>query len=267
MQDPIRDRSATVEPVQVIVKAFDVIEALARDGELGVSELSERTGLTKSSIYRFVRTLIQLGYVKQNEKNDKYDLTIRLFQMGSSVLGQSDVLAAAGTIIEQLSQETKEAIHVAVLDGSDIVYVDTADSAHHALTMSPRIGGRTPAHCTALGRVLLSDKPDEEIRNLYQSRGLEPRTRDTVTDLGALLTITQRVREEGIAVDYEEYEEGLICVATPLRDRSGSVVAAMALAAPRVRLPQHRIEEVAKRMRRASEDVGRLSGALVRSGG
>lgn len=242
------------------MKAFSVIEALARDGVMGVSEISEKTGLTKSLVYRFLQTLTQLGYVKQNQDNDKYDLTVRLFEMGGNVLGRSDVLTAAHAVVDRIARQTKESVHVAVLEERDIVYVDSADSSH-VLSMSPRIGGRASAYCTALGRVLLAGRSDQEIEELYRNVSLPARTKHTVTTFEALMSILQTVRTNRCAVDREEYEEGLLCVATPLQDHSGSVVAAMALAAPRVRLPGERIKDVIEIMKAASGEVARLTGA------
>lgn len=257
-------KTGNFEPVQVIVKSFDVIEKLARNGQMGISEIAEHTGQNKSTVYRFLRTLIGLGYVVQNNKNEKYDLTLRLFEMGGAALDRNDVLVAARDVINGIAQQTREAIHVAVLEETDIVYVGAADSAH-VLTMSLRIGARTPAHCTALGRVLLADRTEQEIRAMYRDRPLEPRTSKTVTDLDELIAIIDDVRRSGYAVDNEEYEDGLICVATPVRGHTGAVIAAMAMAGPRTRLTDHRIGEAIATMDAATREVARRTGTPMGS--
>ena len=249
----------TLRGLQSVIRTFQILEYIAHSGEAGITELSSELGQSKSATYRFLSTLRALGYVKQNSRNDKYKLTLKLLEISSKAAEQNDVIEAARPVIEELAADTGETIYLAVLERDAVVYVDKIDSAH-LLRMFSHIGRSAPAHCTALGKALLAWMPDEHIDSLYGHGGLVAYTPNTIVDLAALKKALASVRRTGVAFDNEEYEKGLKCIATPVRDSSGEVVAAVSLAAASIRMPNTMMKQMAERLLEASRRISQLLG-------
>ena len=145
-----------------------------------------------------------------------------------------DVVSASRPFLEQLSSETSETVHLAVLDGESVVYVDKIDSPH-LLRMYSHVGRRAPAYCTGLGKALLSSLTEPELRRIYPQKKLHRFTPNTITEPGRLEAELAEIRQRGVAVDNEEHEVGIVCFAAPVRERSGRVLAAISVSIPKLR--------------------------------
>jgi IclR family transcriptional regulator, KDG regulon repressor len=212
-----------------LVKAFSDNEY-----EIGISSLAQRLGLAKSTVHRLATTLIEAGMLEQNPETGKYRLGLMVFELGALVRRKMDVYNEAKPWLYALRDQTGETVHLAVPARQGIVYINFMES-QKAIRMSSGIGQRKPLHCTAEGKAILAFQAPEIVERIIAA-GLEQFTPKTITDIGALRDELAVVRARGYAVDDEEYELGMRCLAAPVRDDSGNLAAAVGIAGPVQRL-------------------------------
>ena len=217
--------------MQSVGRALDLLEIVgAAGGEIGLSELAARSGLPLPSIHRLVRTLVDRGYMRQLP-NRRYSLGTRLVPLGQvagTMLG-----AWARPVLSDLVDGLGETANLAVLDGDAVTYVGQVPS-RHSMRMFTEVGRRVAAHCTGVGKALLSTLPDDAVRDLLTRTGMPAQTPRTITDPEALLVELARVRRDGHAVDEGEQEVGVRCVAVPVRGPLGTLAVSVSGPAPRM---------------------------------
>ena len=191
---------------------------------LRASTISKRTGLSRAVVSRCLYTLSELGYVQQAE--DGYYLKPKILSLSQTYFTANPLLSIAQEYLDRVKEQTGESCSIAVLDGSDVVYV-ARSAARRVMTVSLGIGSHLPAYCTSLGRVLLADLPSKGQRELLKNTKMVAPTKYTVTDINELIKILKSVHRQRYAMINEELEIGLRSLATPVRDQNGSVVAAM----------------------------------------
>jgi len=204
--------------VKSAVRTVELLEFFAgRPGMHSLAEVQEAVGYPKSSLYMLLRTLVELGWVETDATGTRYGIGVRALLVGTSYIDGDEAVAAARPTLDRLAEETTETIHLARLDGTNVVYLATRQSQHY-LRPFTRVGRRLPAHTTSLGKALLATHTDEQIRALLPER-LESVTEHTITDREALIAELHTIRERGYAVDDEENTVGLRCfgVAIPYR--------------------------------------------------
>ncbi len=247
--------------VNAVERALGILEHV--DGSArgtGITELSRRLGLGKSTVHRLCATLEHHGYLIRDPATGRYRLSLRVFQIGSTALSDLGLPARAMPALEDLGASVQETVHLAILDGSEIVFIGKVESSR-PLGLYSRVGRRSPAHCTALGKVLLAHAA-AEARAHVLSRPLARYTAATITTPQALERALDEVRRRGYAVDDQEFEDGVRCVAAPVRDHSGRVVAALSVSAPAGRLPRGRVPSLAEQVVAAARRVSRELGWL-----
>lgn len=233
-----RQRSGSPNVVHSVVRALSLLDAMAAQGRpIGIADLSKRVRLHVSTVHRLLATLISRGYVRQDPETGKYGLGLRTFVLGQAYLEQADLRRVVHPALERLVQTTGETANLVVMDREEAVYLDKAESTQ-SLRFFSRIGHRAPVHCTAVGKVLLAWLPPAEREETLARLTLAPLTRNTITEADALRRELDRVAAQGYAVDREECEDGASCLAVPLRDHTGRVVAALGISAPTVRLTE-----------------------------
>src|SRR6266852_4273197 len=207
-----RSTRKTARPVKSLVKALRILDALGdRPGGLGITDLSEKLKAPKSTVHRLMATLEAVGYAVFDISTVKYVLGSRVAKLGEQLNQQSPLLNFGVAALEQLTRECGEASHLAILEGTEIVYISREESKE-PMRISFAMGHRAPVHCTALGKVFLAGLSDTEIRMMYaNTRRLERRTPRTQTKLPQILAEMAVIRKEGIAYDNEEYMPGLRC--------------------------------------------------------
>ncbi len=205
------------------------------EGELGVSELSRRLGLGKSTVHRLLATLTGERILEHNPATGTYRLGLVVYELGARVSMHRVLHDAATTVIEELRNATNETIQVAVLDGREVVYVERLESPH-TLRLFGRIGHRMPAHSTSTGKVLLAFLSQERLEVLLREWPLERRTPQTITEHPQLLAELALVRTRGWAENLGESEVGVSSVAAPIRNARGEVIAAVSAAGPTMRV-------------------------------
>jgi IclR family KDG regulon transcriptional repressor len=229
---PTAEGSGSRSSVESADRVLRVLEAFApTEPEVSLSELAGRVDLPKSSVHRALSTLLGHGFVERDPSTRRYRLGIRLFELGSAAIHERGLHSAARPALEELSQTTGETCHLGVLSGLEAVYVYKIDGPT-SISMSSRVGGRCPCHATSIGKVLAAWQGEAFAKQLrlHPLRGF---TANTITKHSAFEAELELVRNQGFALDLEEFQEGLRCVAAPVRDQSGSVVAALGLAGPR----------------------------------
>lgn len=219
-------RSArSTEFVQSVGRAFDVIRSFDREHPaLTISEVAQRTGLTRAAARRFLLTLQQLGYMQSTD--GEFRLSLRVLDLGYTVLSTIGLTDMVQPVMEEVAAKLHESCSVAVLDGVDIVYVARVPTKR-IMTVNLAVGSRLPAYATSMGRVLLAYLPPEAQDAFFRQVEIVPLTSRTVRDERSLRRILQEVRTRGWALVDQEVEEGVRSVAAPIRDRTGRVVAAI----------------------------------------
>jgi IclR family acetate operon transcriptional repressor len=224
--------------VKSAVRTVELLEFFAnRPGMHSLAEVQEAVGYPKSSLYMLLRTLVDLGWVETESTGTRYGIGVRALLVGTTYIDGDEVVAAARPALDRLAEETTETIHLARLDGPNVVYLATRQSQHY-LRPFTRVGRRLPAHSTSLGKALLATHTDAQVRALLPER-LEALTERTITDREALIEELHTIRERGYAVDDEENTLGLRCfgVAIPYRTPARD---AISCSVPAARLtPEH----------------------------
>ena len=226
----------SVERVSIII---DVLGEFPQGISFG--DLSTKVDLSKGTTHRLLSTLAFLGYVRQDAETKKYNLGFKLVELGNRLLSQIDFRTEARSFLVDLAESTKETVHLVILDQNEVLYIDKVESNSHptGLRMASMLGSRIPAHCSAVGKVLLAALPEKQLERLVSSKGLSRLTENTITDLGKLKEHLELVRKNGYALDKEENEIGIRCVSAPIHDQRGVVVAAISISVPASRMKAH----------------------------
>lgn len=218
-----------------VAKALSILQLLARDGALGLTEISTRLGLNFSTAHHLISTLRQQRFIDQEPGSKRYRLGVACFELGHAAATQLDLRTHAMPYLEQLAATLGETANVAVLDEGAIIYVAQAAPARMMKTFVA-MGARVPAHCSGVGKALLASLPEPEIDAIIDRHGLARFTAMTLTNAAQLKSELTRIREQGYAVDNQEREDGVICVAAPVRDYTDQVIAAISISGPRERM-------------------------------
>ena len=243
--------------VQSFARGLAVIRSFSSQApSQTLSEVAQRTGLTRAGARRILLTLQSLGYVELQDR--QFRLTPRILDLGFAYLSSQPLWHLAEPVMEALVAEVKESCSAAVLDGSDIVYVLRVPT-QKIMRIHLGIGSRLPAYCTSMGRVLLAGLSPQEARERLEATPRPRHTSRTVTDLGALEAELARTRERGWCLVDQELEEGLVSLAAPVRDRSGRTVAALNIGAQAGRISAEQLQrQVLPRLIEAASRVSTL---------
>jgi DNA-binding IclR family transcriptional regulator len=232
------------EMIQSIARASSIMECIAEsNNSISITELSKKVDLHKSTVHRILSTLIELGYVKQNPSNNQYEMTIKMFEIGTSAIKQNDLITLVKPHLEKLRDVSGEAIHLVVPDKTDIVYVDKVES-NQTLRMHSVIGRRSPMYCTAVGKAILSYRSEKEVDEFWDKIEPVQHTEHTLTKLSDFKDELSQIRVTGISYDNEEHEKDIRCVGTALIDYSGSVVGAISISGPIHRMTDEHINKL-----------------------
>lgn len=207
--------------------------------EWGISALAKHLGLAKSTVHRLATTLIEARLLEQNPQTSKYRLGLAVFELGACVANQKDVSKVSIPYLEELMERTGETVHLAILDENEVLYINKIES-RQTIRMFSRVGRRGPVYCTGVGKVLLAFQPQERIEEVIAA-GLVAHTAHTIVDPDKLRACLNKVRADGYAIDDQEIEIDLRCIAAPVRDHSGNVIASISVAGPSQRLPKERL--------------------------
>jgi IclR family KDG regulon transcriptional repressor len=255
------------ELAKAVVKTMNILESLSRERSVGVTELANKvTGPTgnarmhKSTVYRFLNSLKELGYVTQDPDTEQYSMTLKLFEIGIAVRERLELWREAQPVIKRIAQDTGETVHLATLDEERLVYLGKIESSKTLrVSMMSRVGQSAPAYCTGLGKTLLSYISAQRVTKILKKEKMVPFTRKTITNRTALDRELEAIRRRGYGIDDEEHEAGVRCVAAPVRDNQANVIAAVSISVPSVRLDYKDIPRLGRIVAQAADEIsGRL---------
>jgi DNA-binding IclR family transcriptional regulator len=217
----------------MLTKSLRILEYIAeQNAGVSFSEICTHFSMPKSSTHSLVNTLCNLNYLVKNKENH-FSIGFKAFEVGSKFIENTDIYTYSRNVLYTLVNKVDETAHLAFLDGSEIIYLNKCECSH-ALRMISSVGKRVPAHGTAVGKALLSEKTDAEMRQLYTGT-LQKITENTVDNLDVLLHQLEEIRQSGFATEIEESTGGVCCIAVPVMDRSGKVALGMSIAIPKIR--------------------------------
>jgi DNA-binding IclR family transcriptional regulator len=247
--------------VQSVDRALDILESFDFSAEeLGVTELAHKLNLHKNNVFRLLATLEVRGYIEQDRKSGNYRLGIKTFEIANVFLHHLGLRRQARPILEELVNKCDETANLAILDGSDVIYVlmhETGQTVRIVL----RLGQRLPAHCTAAGKAQLAFESADRLQLLFKDTPLRKLTENTIVSPAALREHLREVAKVGFALDNEEFELGVRCLAAPVRDYSHKVVASVGLSGPLSRFSMERIEkELVPLVKEAGEKISERLG-------
>jgi len=251
---PGRSRSTEVGEVRTLERGLHLLETLSEAETLSLSELARRTELSPSTAYRLLETLRRRGFADWDEGRGLWKVGLRAYQVGSAFLTRGGLVDAAMLEMEKLVDELNETVNLAVLDGKEAVYIAQVEG-RQLIRMFTRIGARAPLYCTGVGKALLMEHSDSDVRRILGSGPFKRYTNKTLTSPEAFLRALSEARTKGYALDNQEREDGVRCIATPLRDNWGKVVAAISLSAPASRVPDERLGMLGARVKKAADTV------------
>jgi DNA-binding IclR family transcriptional regulator len=241
--------------VQSLDRALDLLEALAAADELGVSEIAGMTGLVPSTAHRLLATLVARGYAAQSPNSGRYLLGYKLLELTSGLQDRLErLVATARPHLEAIQSETGETTNLVVLEGRDVVYVDSV-SGTRSVRLFTEIGRAIPAHTSGAGKALLAWRDPQDVEALLGHAPLAPSTPKTLTTLEALQDDLVRIRRRGYSTDDEEHELGVACVATPIFDHAGLPMAAISVSGPTPRILHADTADLAGVLREHAQEV------------
>ena len=251
-------RPATAVPA--VDRAIDLLRALAAaQRPLMLSELSNLTAASRSTVFNTLATLHAHGFVEKDERFKTYRLGVAIFELGNAYLQQVSLVPTFYEHAQRLVELCGETVKLVVLDGRDIVYIAKLEGSH-SVRLVAQVGTRIPAHVTAVGKVLLAQKSDADLRQLYCDYRFPNHTPNALRSLDALLDHLQIVRQQGVAYDDEESSIGVNCVAATVCDHSGEAIAAMSIGIPVDRLGNGRMAELTALIQQHAAALSRALG-------
>jgi len=247
-------------PIKVLDKSLSVLELLLQKGSaMNMIELSEKLGFYPSTTHRILDTLKHWGYVEQDSHTQKYQLGLKSLELGMAKLHQMDLVREATPYLRELAGKCNETVHLGILENTHVLYLAKEESSQ-TIRMISYVGRRAPLHCTGLGKVLLAHLPLSERNELMNEIELTRLTENTITDKKKLVEELAKVEKGGFALDIEENERDVRCIAGPVRNYQGKVIAAVSISGPSYRITDekqnHLKEELVSTYKKISSHLG-----------
>lgn len=242
--------------VPAVTRALDILELfLESEGTLSAPDVTRKLQLPRTTVHELLTTLSARSYLATvPEQPGRYRLGVRAYQLGSRYAEQLDLAAEGRRAAQEVAETCDETVHVAILEGMDVIYIAKVDSTH-AVRMVSAAGRRLPAHCTSVGKMLLASLPADELDARLAGRELTAMTPNSITDPDALRTALAAIRTRGTAVEHQESNPDVSCVAAPVRDRAGRVIAALSISVPMIRWSGARERELSELAAKGAQDL------------
>lgn len=232
----------TKNPIQVANRIFQVMEYLAQHNSCGLLELSTSLNLNKTTVHRILNSLIYMGYVKQDSDTSKYSPTLKICSLSNQILASIDITDVARPYLKELVKLSGETVHLVQLDGVQAVYIDKVESHQNSVRLISRIGKSVPLYCSGVGKAMLADMEETRIQSIWQKSQINKWTSYTITDFHQFQKELEQIRINGYALDCEENELGVRCIAASLKDYSGSPKYAFSISAPSNRMGEEHLD-------------------------
>ncbi len=251
--------------IRSVDRALDILECIAgQNGALTVDQIVAATGLPKTTAFRILATLTSRRLLERDEPTQTYRLGMLALVIGARAMGDLDLRRAARPHLQQLVDDTGETVHLSILSEDKALCIDKLD-ASRSMRMASFVGFLDPLHCSGVGKALLAFQDEPTRQHLLDGMRYEPHTPHTITDRAGLAAQIEEIRARGYAIDDEEIEEGLRCVAAPIRDHSGRVIAAVSISGPTTRVTEESPNTLAAALEACAQSISRELGALEKA--
>lgn len=252
---------------QVLDRVVRILECFGPERtDLRLVEIAEVTGLHKSTLYRLLEAMRAHRLLGFDAESGRYHPGLKLFEIGSLAAGRFHLERHAHPTLEHLATVSGETAHLCVLDGSEVIYIAKVECTR-TLRIPSAVGQRNPAYCTGVGKAILAFLSPQQIESHISSTPLKAFTRKTITSASELKANLRQIAARGYAIDDQEREEGVRCVAAPVRDHTGAVVAAISIAGPATRVTKERIAELARLVLAAADEISAALGSGAQANG
>lgn len=249
---------ATTKTIQSLERAFSILELFYNGkDELSLKEISDLIELNKSTTFGLVNSLTTLGYLLQNEDNQKYSLGFKILSLTNAVKKNNILIRVSHPYLEELSSKYRETVHSAVETNGNVIYIDKVD-ADSSIYINTQIGTKNYMHCTGVGKVLLAYKSDEKIESFLLAHQLKALTFNTITSPEHLKKEMTAIRKNGYGNDDEEIEIGLSCVAVPVMKSKNTPAFAISVAGPTVRITEHKKNGLIEDLKKISLELSKI---------
>ena len=251
-----------IKPIQSVCHALQLFEVFrtAEKEEFGVTELSNALGLHKNNVFRLLATLSSCGYIEQNPQTENYRLGIGIFNLGQKFIHKLGILKLARPFMEKITSEINESAYIGILREKNAIYLGISETSN-PVRVASRVGKDVPAHATAIGKAQLAYLPEEEISKIYPENRLKRHTPNTIISISELKRHLKEVAANEYALDNEELETGVRCIAVPIKDYLGVPVAALSVSAPASRMSESRLkDEILPIIRKFSREISKRLG-------
>lgn len=250
----------SIQSVKHALQLFEVFRTSSKQQEFGVTELSKTLGLHKNNVFRLLATLSSCGYIEQNPVTENYRLGIGIFNLGQKFINKLGFLKLAKPFMEKIVSDVNEAVYVGILREGNVIYLDIVEPNSPVRVVS-RVGKDVPAYCTSIGKIQLAYSSEEEINKMYMGARLKKYTEYTITSLPELKKHLKEVATNDYAIDDQEFEKEVRCIAVPIKDYLGTPVAAISVAAPIYRMDENRlINEILPATKKYAREISKRLG-------
>lgn len=246
--------------VNSVDRALSIVELISnhRDG-LGITEIGEKLDLHKSTVHRLLQTLIYKGFVVQDNNSRNYMISFKLFEIGQRKVEGLDILEISKKHIKRLVKQVNETVHLVVRDENEVAYIDKME-ADNTISMSSKIGRRSPMYSTSVGKAILAYSEKSDIERIWKSSEIIKFTKNTITEYEKFIKELDKIKQQGYAIDNEEHELGVRCIGVPVFNRFGEVEAAISVSGPAMRMDRDKIEKIKKGVMDSAREIGRELG-------
>lgn len=248
--------------IPALKRAFDVFELFLKEPQpMTVPEIVARLKIPRTTAHEIVNTMVGSGYLHRDDVHtNKVFLGFKLFELGGVYAANFDLIAEGRKVAAEIVALCDETVQMAVREGTEAIFIAKVDSSK-AVRLVSTVGSRLPAHCTAVGKMLLSSLSEKEIAQLYGDQDQLPRmTANSITSIAALLRELDAIRTRGVAYDDCESNEDVRCVAAPIYNQKGEMIAAMSTSVPVTRMSMSKQDELARLIRKGAEELSRRLG-------
>lgn len=246
--------------VQSVSRALEILELLKKKPRgLGVTEIAHQLEVAKSTAHRLLMSLEEFGYVQKSIKDSIYCLGLKFIEMNGIVVENLNVVNIARPLLEQLGKDTGEIVHLVMLDGNEIVYIDKVDN-DSSFRIYSQIGRRAPLYCTGVGKCILANLTEKEIDKLLSNTTLTKLTQHTLTEVKDLKKEFQTIRKNSFSYDNEEHELGIRCIAAPIFDHTGKVQYAISITGPASLMTDEKLSQYIPDLKETAAEISRRLG-------
>lgn len=247
---------------RTLSRGLEILELISEhpDG-LELHQIAKTMQMPKSSAFNLLHTLMQYKYLRKPDNSPRYQLSLRMFEVGSAAVNHVDVTGVLRQYMADISRACNETMHCGIMNGLDVLYIDKMESTQ-SIRMSSHVGVRMPLHATAMGKAFLACFSNEQVRALYGERTLASLTKNTVTDMEELIRQLDMIRETGYATENQESNPNVSCVGVAIRGRDDLAAYALSISAPSFRMGEKEIAEYGQMLLRAQRKIQRVLRAV-----